>query len=294
MIVSRLMGGLGNQMFQYAAGFALARHHHVTLKMDNLFLMDKSKRSYRFEYRPYALDIFTILGELATSKEISQFVVPRVGNKYFYHLKYCIVPQKNVINESSINNYEELIQLPDHVYLDGYFQKYAYFGNIIKELKNEFTFKDALPAESQMIVHKIKSSNAVCVVFRRGDYVGHPTLDIITLDYYYYALKILKEKVSDFSIFVFSDDIPWCRQNFKPNHFPDVHFVNQNLTGEKGKYYLQLMTLCKHFIIPNSTYPYWGALLCANADKVVIAPQKWYKGQQVETNAILPSEWIAL
>jgi hypothetical protein len=288
------MGGLGNQMFQYAAGFVLSKYHNVPLKMDNLYLLDKSRRYYRFEYRPYALDIFNISGTLATSKEIYQFVVPRLGNKYIYHLIKRIIPAKNVIKESSVSDHSALIQLPDHIYLEGFFQKYNYFHSDIEELKKEFTFKESLPAKSKQVVDQIKNVNAVCVVFRRGDYVGHPVLDIITMDYYDRALRLLNDKIPDFSIFVFSDDIEWCKQNFKPDGYKNIHFVDQDLTGEKGKDYLQLMTLCQHFIIPNSTYPYWAAILCNNPDKIVIAPKKWYKGQPDEPNAILPSDWISI
>lgn len=293
MIISKLIGGLGNQMFQYAAAYALASYHKTGLKLDNLFLLDTRKRYYRFEYRPYALDIFNITGTLATNKEISRFTVPRKGNRYIYHLKKRLLPTRSVFTDSVIPDYQSLIQLPSEAYLEGYFQRYEYFSPVGDGLKKEFTFKDKLPEECIAILKKIQNSNSVCVCFRRGDYVGHPVLDIITLDFYYEALNILKERIPNLSVYVFSDDIPWCMENFKSSDFK-IEFVDQKYTGEKAKDYLQLMANCNHFILPNSTFPYWAAFLGDFPGKVVIAPKKWYNGQEVEVNPILPSEWIVI
>jgi hypothetical protein len=293
MVIVKLIGGLGNQMFTYAAGFALAKYHDVPLKIDNLYYADRSKRRFhRFEYRPFALDVFNISGKIATEKEISLHTIPRIGNKYLYHLK-CRILRKNynVFNESQCPDYASLIQCPQDTYLEGLFQKYDYLRYIENEIKKEFSFTP--PRLQHAVIEHIRGVNSVCVVFRRGDYVGHPFLDIVNMDYYYEAVNLLKAKIGDFSIFVFSDDIQWCKQNFHPDSV-DVHFVNQNLTGEKGKDYLYMMTQCKHFIIPNSTYPYWAAFLCSNKNKIVIAPMKWYKGQDDVRNSKLPPDWITV
>jgi len=102
MIITMLQGGLGNQMFQYAAGFALAKKHSTELKLDINYLLDKSKRYFRYTPRDYALDVFNISAEIATPAEISRFTVPRIGNKYLYHLKTRVLKKYNVFCESNI------------------------------------------------------------------------------------------------------------------------------------------------------------------------------------------------
>lgn len=295
MIISKLMGGLGNQMFEYAAGYVAAKHSHTELKLDPLYLYDTSPRHHRFEYRPYSLELFKISATIATPKEISKFVVPRINNKYIYYLRNKLHRDKYVLHESDIPDYNTLIHLPRpaNYYLDGFFQKYAYLENDMEDIRKEFMFKDALPASHQEIANKITHQNAVCVCFRRGDYVGHPTLDLVNLDYYYKGLQQLQSLEKELSLFVFSDDIPWCQEHFKPQNYTP-YFVSPKYAGPLAGNYLQLMMLCKHFIIPNSTYHYWAALLSEHhPQKKVIAPSAWYKGQQGRSN-ILPKEWITL
>lgn len=299
MIIIKLIGGLGNQMFQYAGGLSLSKALNTELKIDNLYFNDHSKRLHRFEYRPYALDLFNISSKIATPKEIRQFTVPRIYNKYIYHLLLKIKKSKNILNESDFTNSSELYSLVGkdiNVYLTGYYQDYKRFKDYLDVLKKEFVFKELLPESHHQIRSLIESSeNSIAVTFRRGDYVNHPSLGIINLEYYEKALDVFKNKKISGPIFVFSDDINWCRKNFKPKSFETI-FVDQGFTGPKGGYYLQLMMLNDHFIIPNSTYPYWGALLSETNDKkIVIAPKIWYKGQNpLVRNSILPPEWLVI
>lgn len=296
MIISSLIGGLGNQMFQYAAAFVAAKYARTELYVDNLYYKDKSKRFHHFCYRPYALDLFKLHCEVATPSDIMQFTYPRIHNKYLFHFLRHFHKDKNIYDEIDINSFQKLSSLPKNCYIKGFFQKYEYIQHDINDIKSEFTFKTSLPYTHKDIVKLIKQEEEpICVVFRRGDYVGHPSLDVVTLEYYHDALKLLKENKKKGKVFVFSDDIPWCKKNFKPNNH-EVSFVDQKFTGYLGGYYLQLMMLCHHFIIPNSTYPYWAALLSsANDNKIVIAPKVWYKGQNPNNrNDILPPNWIAL
>ena len=281
-------------MFQYAAAYVAAKNNNQELKIDNLYYADKSKRLHRFEYRPYALSLFDNL-QIATPKEINRFVLPRVFNKYIYHALKYLHRDRWIYNESQLNTYDKLINIPtDDAYITGFFQKYEYIENDISDLKRIFQFKDELPESHSGIATEIANKeNAVCVVFRRGDYVNHPVLGIVNLDFYYKAVEIIKSKLLNPVFFVFSDDISWCRANFKIQD--EVFFVDQKYTGLFAGNYLQLMMLCSHFIIPNSTYPYWAALLSEhNPKKLVIAPKIWYKGQNYDRNAILPPEWIAI
>lgn len=293
MIISMLKGGMGNQMFQYAAGFALVNKHQTKLKLDINYLLDKSKRYFRHTHREYALDAFNIKAEIATPKEISRFTTPRIGNKYFYHLKKRILKSYNVFEESHMHSQDEFQNIPPDAYLDGFWQNASYIQNVRNLLLEEFSFKEPLPEYCINTFNEIKNSNSVCVVFRRGDYVNHPELDITELNYYHAAIDIFQNKKNNFTYFIFSDDILWCKANFVRNDI-EIIFVDQMYTGPKAQYYLQLMIACKKYIIPNSTYPWWAAWLNDDQEKVVIAPKKWFRSQIVDINPIVPNDWITL
>lgn len=291
------MGGLGNQMFQYAAAYIAAKNNDQELKIDNLYYRDKSSRLHRFEYRPYALSLFNDMEKhIASPMDINRFILPRIFSKYIYHILKYLHPSKCVYDDIKLNTYDKLINIPTKdAYITWYFQKYEYIKKNVNYLRRVFQFKDELPSSYAEIVSEIKGEqNAVCVVFRRGDYVNHPVLGIVGLDFYYKAINLLKTQICNPVFFVFSDDIPWCKENFNLQN-ESIYFVDQKYTGPFAGNYLQLMMLCSHFIIPNSTYPYWAALLSEdNPKKIVIAPKIWYKGQTDERNPILPSDWLVL
>jgi len=289
MIITKLIGGIGNQMFQYAAGLALARKHDVNLKMDIMFLEDRSTRYYRHTHRDYALDVFRISGSVARKEEIARFTVPRFGNKYVYHLKKRMLPHHNVFTERE-TDFERFLNIPDDAYIEGYWQDARYVQLVANRLKKEFTSVERLPQDCRDMLAEIRKNEPVCCIFRRGDFVDHPVLDLVDLSFYGEALRRLDGMLSGYTLFVFSDDIPWCRDNFKPGG-KKVVFVDQALTGPKAQYYLQLIMACRHFIIPNSTYAWWGAWLSPSPGKMVFAPAAWYKGQAERRNRILPDEW---
>lgn len=296
MIISQLIGGLGNQMFEYAAAYVAAKHTGTELKVDNLHYNDQSKRLSLFTYRPYSLGIFNISGRIASPKEIKRFTYPRNQNKYIYHLMRHLHSDYNVFDDTAIQDYSALISLPSDCYLRGSFQKFDYFCSELNDIMKEFSYKNSTPRDQETASLISSSINSVCIHFRRGDYIGHPFMDVISVNYYYKALELLN--LQSTTIFCFSDDIAWVRQNFAPplpSHCSIV-YVTPKYEDPLGGDDMQLMRLCKHFIIPNSTYSYWAALLSnTTPEKIVIAPKVWYKGQNPNIrNNILPPQWIAI
>lgn len=293
MIISMLKGGIGNQMFQYAAAFALANRHKTELKLDIYYLLDKSKRYFRHTHREYALDVFNITAQIATPSEIAKFTPPRVGNKFIYHLKKRLFKKRFFFDETNVQSTSYFLKIPENAYLEGFWQNVSFFNDIRVLLQKEFSFREPLPEYCNSVYQRIQSCNSVCVVFRRGDYVNHPELDITQLSFYHSAIDIIQSKNLHSTYFIFSDDIPWCKTNFERSSV-EVEFVDQKYTGPKAQYYLALMSECKNFIIPNSTYPWWAAWLNDTPGKMVIAPRKWFKSQVVNVNPIIPEGWIAL
>lgn len=158
-----------------------------------------------------------------------------------------------------------------------------------KAVLKRFTFKtNSLNAYTKRLSNEMKSCQSVAIHLRRTDYIDIPEFNTYGLDYYYNAIKYIESICGPCKVFVFSDDIEWCRQNI---NFADVVFVD----GNQGDDYWQdmyLMTQCNHNVIANSTFSWWGAYLNRHEDKIVIAPRQWTTDG--DTTGILPSSWIKM
>jgi len=288
MIVVKLQGGLGNQMFQYAFAKNLAMQNKTTLNFDLSFLLDKSPRE-NFVFRDFDLDIFNlnVFAEEIKKQSVFKKIKSRLTNSKVFNLK-----EKHFYFEES--NFLK----GKNSYIDGYWQSEKYFKEIEYQLRKDFSFKHLLTTREELMNEKIKSTNSVCVNFRRTDFVdlknSAETHGAVGLDYYYEAIRVIETKISNPVFYVFSDDIDWCEKNFKIDH-PTI-FVSHKYKGPKFSSYLNLMSNCKHFIIPNSTFAWWGAWLSVFEEKIVIAPTNWFKESslQDQTQDLLPNNWIKL
>lgn len=287
MIITRIIGGLGNQMFQYAAGLALAKAKHTELKAD-LSAFEKDV-DVGMTARNYGLDQFEMPVVAASTNDIHQ-LRKRSGTKVFRTLqRYFPFLFKNVyFSESGTDYHPTFFQCPAHTYLEGYWQSEKYFKGIETSIREAFVFKKHITDSVNHILNHITSVNSVSVHVRRGDYLKLQHMyALCSLEYYEKAVQFLSGKVkAPLVLFVFSDDIDWCKENFK--FHTEIHFIQ---TGDLYKD-LFLMTQCRHHIIANSSYSWWGAWLNAHTDKIVIAPAKWYN--QKESPDIYPQNWIRL
>lgn len=289
MIIVRLMGGMGNQMFQYAAGRRLATKHKTVLKFDLSFLLDRTPRE-NFTYRDYDLDVFNIQENFANACELNNFAP---HDKSLIATIKRKLKQNVIIKEPNLHFfYDILLSAPNNSYLEGYWQSEKYFFDIENVIRKEFTLRFDFDSETKKIADKIKSSNAICLNVRRGDFVNNNFHGACDLEFYFKSIEYISDKVSKPHFFIFSDDIDWCINNLKIN-FP-YSIVTHLYAGKKFEYYLKLMTLCKHYIIPNSTFGWWGAWLNQNPEKIVIAPIKWYKNISDSSNDLIPKDWIRL
>lgn len=287
MIISKLIGGLGNQMFQYAAGKSLSVKHKVPLLLDCSGLEADPKGAYT--KRNFELEAFKINASKASEKELAEFIPS--GNRFITKLKQKFpVPFSRIIfNEHSHKFHNQFFSLPSDTYINGFWQNEKYFKDIRDILLSEFELKERLLAPHNTFITKITSSESIGVHVRRGDYVNSESANsfhgLCDLNYYNNAFEILKSKNYALNFFVFSDDISWCKENFSGNNF---YFVETNSHPAVD---LILMSRCSHQVIANSSFSWWAAWLNKNKTKTVVAPEFWFRKTKSVELGILPSDW---
>lgn len=289
MVVTQLLGGLGNQLFQYAMGRAVAIRHGTVLKLD------KSKfDGYRL--RSFALDHFSIEATELTSAEYRDLGLPerrtRIGRLMSRLLASSSIP---MILERGFAFDPTALDAPGRCYLQGYWQSPKYFASIEPTIRREFSFRDALTGSSLDAANEISQSLAVSVHVRRGDYVSNPTTSqyhgICGPEYYLAAEARLREQLGELTLFLFSDDPDWAQHNLG---FRSRTVILRHNGPERDYDDLHLMTLCQHHIIANSTFSWWGAWLCRNSAKRVIAPKQWFREAASSADDLIPDEWIRI
>jgi hypothetical protein len=287
------MGGMGNQMFQYAFGKYLAVNHNTSLKLDTHFLLDRTPHKEFFVFRDYDLDIFNLQVEFAAKEEVNRYTkrLPvDLANKV---LNKLMGVKNSYIIEPHFHFSEKCFLAPDNSYLEGYWQTEKYFAPINDQLKNnDFTFRHELSDKAKILFNEIANCNAICVNIRRADFVVTAFHGTCSPEYYKKGEEIICSKVTDPHYFVFSDEIDWCRENIKFDG--PVTYVGHEYAGLKFQDYLRLMARCKHFIIPNSSFAWWAVWLNNNKDRIVIAPQKWFNDANWNPKDLIPEQWIKL
>ncbi len=299
VIIVRLLGGLGNQLFQYAFGRQLAVVHNKVLKLDlNFYQLPQSK----WAVRTYDLNHFKIQFQPATAQELAPF------QKYLKQNFFSkILRRLNFLGQQSWRPYyfEPLgknftfnprlftARLPSIVYFDGYWQSEKYFINIEDIIRNEFEFIESPDAHNQALLEEIESCNSVAVHIRHGDNATKIAAHhgVLPIGYYNSAIKQILDQVPDPNFYVFSDDPVWAKENLKTDS--PVNFVEHN--GEARHHEdLRLMSRCKHHIIGNSTFSWWGAWLGKKPGQLVYAPKRYHMQSNIDMADYYPKSWIQL
>jgi len=288
MIITKLIGGLGNQMFQYATGRLLAYKNKAVLKLD----LSAYDNQSGITQRQYELSPFNVQQNF--SNQIDNKIICGPEKKGLLGKIFRKLPdsfyKSNYIKEKGHNFNSSILDLNNNVYLDGYWQSEKYFSDISDIIRSEFTLKNNSldPSLLQEIINK----NSVSLHIRRGDYVFNPVTNrfhgVCTLDYYKRAIDFIEERFEDLTFYIFSDDLNWCKENLKINH--PTFFVEGNKNYED----LILMSHCKYNIIANSSFSWWGAWLNNNPGKIVIAPEQWFADKSVDTDDLIPESWIKI
>jgi hypothetical protein len=290
MIIVRLIGGLGNQMFQYALGRHLAIKNNCTLKLD-------ISGFKKYPLRRYELDHFNIIGEIASPKDIENvsFPLDRLSLllNHFFKMKGVNKKTYFYVREKKIDFIPEILSLKDYVYLAGYWQSYKYFSDISDIIKKDFSQKNKPEKPINSLLNVIENCESVSLHIRRGDYVSNKRTNeihgFIGLEYYKKAIEIIQNNVSDPHFFVFSDDIVWAKMNI--NCSERITFMDGNLSNHED---FRLMTACKHHIIANSSFSWWTAWLTSDKNSIVIAPKNWFSGIAYKKEDRIPEEWLII
>lgn len=295
MIVVKLIGGLGNQLFQYAAGRALATYHKTELMLDISHLKLISNGAYT--QRKFELDRFNINAAIVNEEEVLKSF-DFTQNKFITRLKK-LSPRlfsKMIFNEHHFNFHSEFLRLPEDTYLNGYWQSERYFNSFRDKLMAEITLKEPMSSAALLVDKKIINVNAVSLHVRRGDFVSLKSANhfhgYLEIDYYKLAIEQIKNKVADPNFFIFSDDLDWCKKNL--DFIEQKEFVEGKANGISTQEELILMSHCKHNIIANSSFSWWGAWLNQNKSKTVIAPKNWFADKKINTNDLIPTNWIKI
>ena len=280
MIIIKIKGGLGNQLFQYAVGRALALHHRLPLKLD--LTIFKTYKLHR-----YLLDQFAIQAEIATEDEIIK--LKGRNNVLFSALRKAgLVKRKSYLKEKRSSYFDASVFKNDDVYLDGYWQNELYFSDIREELLRDLTSISSMSDLGVVYMEGIKKSNSVSLHVRRGNYLNLKNFNVLDIDYYMKAVEYIRKNVEKPTFYIFSDDLEWCKNSL--GFLDNCVFVDSTKTEIDD---LKLMSFCQHNIIANSSFSWWGAWLNQNCKKTVIAPKDWLLNDPGSSNVIL-SDWVKL
>ncbi len=289
MITINLKGGLGNQMFQYACGRAISLRNSNTLKLDTSgFARIQSAETPR----QYALGIFNIDENIASREETQKAKYPfGIISKGWRYVNAKVFRKFNTAFDPKV------LKLTGNFYLDGYWQTEKYFSDFAAEIRKDFTLKTAMDTKAEEMKRLIENSLvSVSLHLRRGDYAYDEKTNkvhgVCDAAYYGRAIEkltaVLGDKSKDIHIFVFSDDIEWAKNNLS---FPyPATFVSHPEIKDYEE--LVLMSKCKHNIIANSSFSWWGAWLNQNSAKIVVTPTRWVNKNEEAYVDIIPKTWI--
>ena len=289
MKIVNLLGGLGNQMFEYAMYLALKEAHPKEI-------IKVCTRSFNGYGLHNGLELQRIFG--VELPEASLWALTRLAYPFFNYKTYQVMfhwlPQRRTMTKGT--TYIEFngndLSRNDSVFYDGYWQNEKWFMGIRQKVLEAFRFPTIKDERNIELASLLADSNAVSCHVRRGDYLLDERYLVCTSKYYTDAISLMNIKVNPDLYIVFSDDIDWCKQNL-PTVIGNRKVVYVDWNKKESSYRdMQLMSLCRHSIIANSSFSWWGAWLGQYEDKVVIAPSKWVR-EPIINNPICDN-WIKI
>jgi len=276
MIIIQVEGGLGNQMFQYALGLSFVSRG-VSVKLD-ISKFETQQGHNGFELQ----NVFAVHPLYCSGVEIKLL-------KTFSKLRHKILGTPYKEKAAWQWQYQAEVNKLQNGYLKGYWQCEKYFSHAAGLVKQQFSFSAVTDEVNSAMLNKIRNCNSVSLHIRRGDYLSPGIGASLGMEYYIEAIKYINDTITSPVYFIFSDDIEWAKENIQA---ADKEFISWN-KGNNSYIDMQLMSNCKHNIIANSSFSWWGAWLNSNTEKLVIAPRPWMPSH-TSGKDIIPEKWIPL
>jgi len=294
MIISNILGGIGNQMFQYAAGRALS------VKTNQKLLLDLRDFSNYYLHQGYELSrVFNVPTDNAdqtTLNDVLGWRSSQLARRVLRRPQFEWLRGKQFVQEPCSSFWPDFFKLNGDCYLSGYWQSEHYFKSIESLIRKDFSFREDLLSERNYdMAAEIVKSQSVSLHIRRGDYISNTKnreiMSECSSGYYQNAINHIVEKIECPIFYVFSDEMSWVKQNLCIT-FPCV-YVEHN-QGHESFQDMWLMSLCKHHIIANSSFSWWGAWLNPKSEKLVVAPKTWFNNSYFNDRDLIPNRWIRL
>jgi hypothetical protein len=289
-VLVELIGGLGNQMFQYAAARAVAIRSNAPLILDVSWLSTETQR--HFALRPFRIKAEILESARHRSRWNVAFwrLAQRLNRRFGTHKRGA-----RIYRERSFRYDCGVQPLQAPVYMYGYFQSEKYFADCRSIISDDFEIAHPPRAEAQALLDHITASQAICMHIRRGDYVTDPATNafhgLCSIDYYRRGLEDIANNLTRPECFVFSDDPAWSRENLKlnvPTTIVDIHGPHEAHED------LRLMAACHSYVIANSSMSWWGAWLGRRPGKRVVAPRQWFQTTSRDARDLIPDGWVRL
>jgi len=292
MIISHLLGGLGNQMFQYAAGRALSSRLSQELRLD---ISDFS--SYGL-HQGYELNrIFGIQVPAATKHDLQEILgwrSSKLTKKVLKRKFFSSVRGNKLIFEPHFHFWNGLAGVTSDAYLYGYWQSEKYFQGTQDLIRKDFVFQAPLDPRNQELLIQMDKGSAISIHIRRGDYISsaanQKVFHALPITYYQDAINFIAARVANPHFYIFSDDMEWVK-NQLPISFPKT-YIDHN-RGSESYLDMRLMSHCQHHIIANSSFSWWGAWLNPSTEKIVLAPAKWFSNH-FQCADLVPERWLRI
>lgn len=292
MIIVKLKGGLGNQMFQYAFGKALSIKLNQQLFFDTTVLTQKIETATYVTDRDFELSLFPEIDLKFTPANFNNLIYSKSPLLSKLFVKTRLLKHIRQVENEFIETAKTPCNAGFNIF-EGYFQSEKYFHNHSQIIRSCFRFPQLDP-QNNSVKGQIANSNSVAIHIRRGDYSTNlSTLQyhgILPAEYFRKSIELLNETQHNLKYFVFTDDVSWALENFKPE-YPEAIIVEGNAGANCWKD-MALMTYAKHHIISNSSFSWWGAWLSTN-DSIKIAPKNWFNPEKAkfDIHSIVPESW---
>lgn len=300
MIIVRFHGGLGNQMFEYSFYEYLKSRYDVEVKADLTWFDRNYSEHQGFELE----DVFGIDMQVASYKEIAAVheyfprYYPFAALRFLSRKLAAFKNKKRNSKGGFVHNYMwdfgptqytknedfDHIDITKDWYIEGVYCSDAYYSVCEDTLKKRFSFKEPLDKDNQLLADAMNKQESVAIHVRRGDYVGN-VFDIVTVDYYRRAVEYIRSKVDNPVFYVFSDDMDYIQKEF--TFLKD--YVPVHNEGKKSFTDMRMISNCKHMIVANSSFSYWGAVLGQTKDSIIIAPKKYKADEEI---ALARANWL--